>query len=186
MQDNIFFDLSKFKSIGENVIIGKTVRIRHPELVEIGNNVIIDDFTYISTSMKLHDYVHISAGCKIIGGIHAFVEMHSFSTLAPNVVLSAGTDDYMGGLATPLVPMRYKGNAAIGSIVLKKHCIVGANSVVLTNVTLHEGSCVGALSLVNKDLEAWKLYAGVPVRFLKDRRKEETLQSEKAFLDNDR
>ena len=58
---NIFFDILKLKKIGKNVIIGKTVRIRYPELVEIGNNVIIDDFTYISTSMKLYDNVHISA-----------------------------------------------------------------------------------------------------------------------------
>ena len=68
MQENIFFDLNKLKSLGKNVIIGKTVRIRYPELVEIGNNVIIDDFTYISTQLKLHSNVHISAGCKIIGG----------------------------------------------------------------------------------------------------------------------
>ena len=59
--ENIFFDKSKLKSFGTNVIIGKTVRIRYPELVEIGDNVIIDDFTYISTSLKLHSNTHISS-----------------------------------------------------------------------------------------------------------------------------
>ena len=54
------------KKCGTNVIIGKTVRIRYPHLVEIGDNVIIDDFTYISTSLKIHSYVHISSGCKLI------------------------------------------------------------------------------------------------------------------------
>ena len=77
--DNIFFDITKLKACGEHVIIGKTVRIRYPELVEIGDNVIIDDFTYISTPLKLHDNVHIAAGCKIIGGQHAYVEMHEFN-----------------------------------------------------------------------------------------------------------
>lgn len=66
--ENIFFDLSRLKSIGKNVIIGKTVRIRYPELVEIDDNVIIDDFTYISTALRIHSYVHISSGCKLIGG----------------------------------------------------------------------------------------------------------------------
>ena len=42
--------------------------------VTIGDNVIIDDFTYISTPLKLHSNVHISSGCKIIGGKNAFVE----------------------------------------------------------------------------------------------------------------
>ena len=59
--DNIFFDIFKLKKLGKNVIIGKTVRIRYPELVEIGNNVIIDDFTYISTSLKIHNNVLISS-----------------------------------------------------------------------------------------------------------------------------
>ena len=34
--------------------------------------------------------------------------MHPFSTLAPNVVLSAGSDDYIDGIATPLVPQYLK------------------------------------------------------------------------------
>ena len=44
-EDNIFFNISDLKYIGKNVIIGKTVRIRQPEKVSIGDNTIIDDFT---------------------------------------------------------------------------------------------------------------------------------------------
>ncbi len=179
--ENIFFDISKLKSCGKNVIIGKTVRIRYPELVEICDNVIIDDFTYISTALKIHENVHISAGCKIIGGKNAFVEMYPFSTLAPNVVLSAGSDDYISGIATPMVPLKYKANAVIGKIVLKKHCIVGAGSVVLPDVIFEEGACVGALSLVNKSLNEYSLYAGVPARFIRLRNKQEIIQLEKEF-----
>jgi acetyltransferase-like isoleucine patch superfamily enzyme len=167
--ENIFFDLKDLKHYGKNVIIGKTVRIRYPELVEIGDNCIIDDFTYISTSLKIYDNVHISSGCKIIGGPKANVIMHEFSTLAPNAVLSAGCDDYIGGIATPLVPMEYKGDAKIGTIILHKHCIVGAGSVVLPDITFFEGACVGALSLVNKNLDKWVLYAGIPARMIKNR-----------------
>jgi acetyltransferase-like isoleucine patch superfamily enzyme len=181
--ENIFFDLTQLKSIGQNVIIGKTVRIRYPELVEIGDNVIIDDFTYISTQLKLHSYVHISSGCKIIGGKNAYVEMYEFSTLAPNVVLSAGSDDYSAGIATPLVPMEFKGSPKIGKIILHKHCIVGAGSVVLPDVIFKEGACLGALSMANKDLEEYSLYAGIPSRLLKARNKSEILKLENKHLD---
>ena len=181
---NIFFDVSKLKKCGENVIIGKTVRIRYPELVEIGNNVIIDDFTYISTSLKIHDNVHIAAGCKIIGGKKSYVEMKEFSTLAPNVVLSAGSDDYVGGIATPMVPLKFKGNYEIGRIIINKHCIVGSTSVVLPTVTFNEGAATGALSLVNKDLEEWKLYAGIPAKRIKERNKKKILNLEKEFKKN--
>jgi acetyltransferase-like isoleucine patch superfamily enzyme len=176
---NIFFDIKDLKSIGENVIIGRTVRIRYPELVEIGNNVIIDDFTYISTALKIEDNVHISAGCKIIGGRNATVKMQSYSTLAPNVVLSAGSDDYVSGIATPMVDLSLKANCVIGEIIIAKHCIVGSGSVVLPNVRFGEGACVGALSLVNKNLEEYVLYGGIPARKLKPRNKAEILALEK-------
>ena len=182
--ENIFFDTSKLKSCGTNVIIGKTVRIRYPELVEIGDDVIIDDFTYISTSLKLHSNIHISSGCKIIGGKKAFVEMFPYSTLAPNVVLSAGSDDYLDGIASPLVPLQLKANAIIGTIIINKHCIVGANSVVLPNVTFDEGATLGALSLASRDLKEYCVYAGIPAKPLKVRDKLNILKLEQQIYDN--
>jgi galactoside O-acetyltransferase len=179
---NIFFDLEELKHCGKNVIIGKTVRIRYPELVSIGDNCIIDDFTYISTALELKSYVHISAGAKIIGGKKSSVVMDQFSTLAPNVVLSAGSDDYMGGIATPLVPLEFKGNVEIGTILIGRHCIVGSGSVVLPNVRFNHGAALGALSLVKSDLDEWMLYAGVPARKIRARHKQEILSQEDEYF----
>ena len=176
--DNIFFDLRKLKHLGKNVIIGKTVRIRYPELVTIGDNCIIDDFTYISTALELKGHIHISAGCKLIGGRESTVSIGEYSTLSPGVVLVAGSDDYVGGIATPLVPMEVKGDVELGAIHLKKHCLIGSNSVVLPNVTFGEGAAVGALSLVKADLKPWVLYAGIPAKKIKDRNKEQILKFE--------
>ena len=167
--ENIFFDLSKLKHLGKNVIIGKTVRIRYPELVSIGDNCIIDDFTYISTQLTLTANVHISSGSKLIGGKNSNIIMEDFSTLAPNVVLSAGSDDYVSGIATPLVPIEYKGNVELGTIHIGRHCIIGSGAVVLPNVTFGEGASLGALSLAKKNLDAWWLYAGIPARKIKQR-----------------
>lgn len=179
--ENLFFDLSKLKKCGRGVIIGVTVRIRYPELVEIGDNVIIDDFTYISTRLIIEDNVHIAAGCKFIGGRSALVKFNQFSTVSPNVVLAAGSDDYIGGLATPIVSSEYKGSPNIGTIEIGKHSIVGANSVVLPNVKFNEGSALGALSLAKRDLSAWGLYAGVPAKRIKQRDKATILQMERKF-----
>ena len=181
MNENIFFDRTDLKRCGNNVIIGKTVRIRYPELVSIGDNVIIDDFTYISTELEICDYVHIAAGCKIIGGPKSKVVMREFSTLAPNVVLSAGSDDYRSGIAGPFVPMSLKVNVLIGCIVIGRHSIIGANSTVLPNVTFHEGASVGAQSLVKDSLASWTLNVGVPARCIGNRNAEEILNYEKSF-----
>lgn len=180
--DNIFFDIDKLKHKGKNIIIGKTVRIRYPELVTIGDNCIIDDFTYISTALELKGNVHISSGCKLIGGKNSFVSMESFSTLAPNVVLSAGSDDYIAGIATPMVPLEFKGNCEIGNILIGRHCIVGACSVVLPNVRFFDGASLGALSLAKNDLAEWSLYAGIPCKKIKSRDREKILSLEKKYF----
>jgi galactoside O-acetyltransferase len=95
------------------------------------------------------------------------------------VVLSAGSDDYVGGIATPLVPLRLKGDVEIGCIEIGRHSIVGSNSVVLPKVVFGEGASVGALSLVKKNLDPWTLYAGVPARRIKARNREQILRFER-------
>ena len=46
----------------------KTVRIRHPELVEIDDNVIIDDFNIFLQPCRFLIMYIFSAGIKLIGG----------------------------------------------------------------------------------------------------------------------
>lgn len=178
MNENIFFDVKKIRRIGSNVVIGRTVRIRYPELVEIGNDVIIDDFSYISTSLLIDNNVHIAAGAKLIGGRGSQVIIGEFSTLAPNVVIAAGSDDYISGIASPHIPYEYKGSVQIGKVEIGRHCIVGSNTTVLPNVRFFDGAAVGAQSLVKTDVPEWSLYGGVPARHLKSRNRDEILRLE--------
>lgn len=179
--DNIFFDTNLLKKCGKNVIIGKTARIRYPELVELGDNVIIDDFCYISTSLKISSYVHISSGCKIIGGKDCSVSFGKYSTLSPNVVIAAGSDDYYGGIATPLVPEKYKGRVQRGDIEINEHCVVGSNSTLLPNVNMRLGSVLGAQSLLNTSPEAWSVYAGSPASKIGVRDQKKILDLQRSF-----
>ena len=179
--DNIFFDLNKLKSVGKNVIIGKTVRIRYPELVEIGDNVIIDDFSYISTQLKIGSYVHIAPGCKLIGGRDSYIELNDFVTLAPNTVLAAGSDDYISGLTHPMIPLQFRGAIKIGKIIIKKYVIIGANSAVLPDIVFNEGAVTGALTFVKHNCKEWTVYAGIPAKEIKKRNKKEILELERNF-----
>jgi len=110
--------------------------------------------------------------------------MGSFSTTSPNVVLAAGTDDYIGGIGTPTIPTEFKGNSISGKIKLDDLTIIGANSVILPNVTAKKGSTLGALSLANSDLEKWYLYAGIPAKQIKKRNEEQILNSLDEYLKN--
>lgn len=171
-----------FASIGKNVKIKKNVGIVGTENISIGDNVRIDDFTMIMASgvpCRIGSYVHIAAHCTIYG--RAGFVMEDFSTLSPGTRLFTLSDDYSGQkLTNPLLPSEYVGGAQ-GTVTLKKHVIIGANSVILPDLTIGEGTSVGAMSLVKKDLDPWGIYAGIPVRRLKDRKKD-LLEIEKRLL----
>ena len=99
----------KFKKIGKNVQLGKNIYFRYPEKIEIGDNVIIDDFSYFSTSLVIEDYVHISPFCSVIGGIKSKLVMREFSGLSAGCRIICGSDDYSGiGLTNPTVTKKYR------------------------------------------------------------------------------
>ena len=49
--------------------------------------------------------------------------------------------------------------------------IIGSNSVMMPNIVIEEGAVVGANSFVNKNCSSWKIYAGTPMKFIKNRSK---------------
>ena len=85
----------------------------------------------------------------------------------------------------PMVEERYIHD--IGKkVVLEKHVIIGAGSVLLPGSILHQGVAVGAMSLVKEELEAFKIYAGVPTKYLKERSRkilEKELEFKKACFE---
>ena len=63
-------------------------------------------------------------------------------------------------------------NVTGGKVILENYVQVGANTVIMPNVILSEGSCIGAMSFVKKNTENWKIYAGIPCKEVKKRKKE--------------
>jgi acetyltransferase-like isoleucine patch superfamily enzyme len=117
--------------------------------------------------------------CVIVG--NGGVTLKDFSGLSSRVALYSATDDYSGSsLTNPTIPKEYL-NVLQGEIVLDRHVIIGTNSTVLPNVTIGEGSSVGAHSLVTKNLDSWGIYVGTPVKRIKDRKKD-LLKMEKNLI----
>lgn len=185
--DNLFFDISRLKGLGKNSIIGKTVRIRHPNLAEIGRNSIIDDFAYISVKLSVGDFTHIGAGCHIIGGANAEVAIGSFVNIAPSCNIVAGQNDYRGGgLVGPPIPEGYGGSAIVAPVRLDDHVLLACNVVVLPGVHLPEGVSIGAFSLVKNSIayKPWTLYAGIPAKELGPRDGKLMKQQEKKLRED--
>lgn len=165
MHENIFFDTSKLKYLGKNVIIGKTVRIRYPELVELHDNTIVDDFTFISTGLVLNEHSAIEAGSVLMGGKTTQIVIGSYSCICSNSTLMCGTHDFKTGLH--IVHNNDISQGLIrGDINIGRHVILGTKSTVLPNITIDTGARIGAHTLVNRNLDAWTLYGGTPVKEL--------------------
>jgi galactoside O-acetyltransferase len=173
-----------FKSLGRNVRIKRNAGIYFTENISIGDNVRVDDFTVIVASKEpvvIGSHVHIASLCYIAGS-DGFV-MEDFSGFSPGVLAFTGSDDYTGGkLTNPTIPHQYAGGPA-GKIILGRHVIIGAGTILLPKTSLGEGCSVGAASLVKSgDYPPWGIYVGSPARWLKQRKKD-LLTLEKKFLE---
>lgn len=161
------------KSVGNNVKISDKAVFYNPTNIEIGDDVRIDDYCIISAGeggIKIGNYVHIAVFCSIIG--KGRVVMEDFSGLSSRVSIYTSNDDYTGkALTNPTVPSEYT-NVTHGDVHLKKHVIVGSGSIILPNVVLEEGVAVGALSLVTKSFDEYKIIVGNPAKVLKDRKRD--------------
>ena len=157
-----------FRSIGEDVLISRKTSLYSPETISIGNHVRIDDFCILSGNIEIHDYVHIAAYAALYGG-SAGILLDDFSGLSARTVIYAASDDYSGlSLTNPTVPNSYR-NVSENQVHLEKHASVGSGCTILPGVTIKQGSAVGSMSLVTKSLEEFGIYAGIPVKKIKDR-----------------
>ena len=183
-----FYDVKyKFKRIGKNVFIGTNVYFRYPEHVEIGDNVIIDEFCYFTTRMCIGNYVHISPHCSVIGGKKAEFIIGDFAGLSAGCRIVCSSDDYLGsGLTNPSIPEEFRAKVKYSSVTLQKHVVIGTGCVILPGIVVAEGSAVGAMSLINKNLDAWGVYHGIPAVRRKDRPSENILKLEQKLREHDR
>lgn len=168
--ENLFFNKKDLKYCGENVIIGKTVRIRKPSETIILDNTIIDDFTYISSSVEIGKNCHIASNVSISGG-KGKLFIGDYSTISNHCSIHCASSDYKNmSLDLPSVSEYMQFGGEIEDVNLGKYVTIGAHSCVLPGVIIPDGFACGAFSLINKqNYSSFSLYTGIPVKFLKSR-----------------
>jgi acetyltransferase-like isoleucine patch superfamily enzyme len=169
-----------FKRLGRDVRISDRAAIYDAGRIEIGDGSRIDDFCVLSGRIHIGCNVHIAVFCNVAGGSEG-VTLHDFAGLAYGCHVFSQSDDYSGTTMTnPTVPARFKRETK-QAVVIGRHCIIGAKTIVLPGVHVAEGCAVGAMSMVTKSTEAWSIYFGIPARRLK-RRKRDLLALEQSYL----
>jgi acetyltransferase-like isoleucine patch superfamily enzyme len=160
-------------------IVAASVRIRYPEHFAIGPHSIVDDFCYLSTRVRIGLGSHVASGCSIAGGAAHQFTLGDFSSLSSGVKIWCASNDFVNDLVCIVPPAA--GDIGVhpieGDVHLADYTGVGANSVVMPNTSIPEGTVVGALSFVPSGyvFEPWSVYAGVPVRRLGARQRSSVL-----------
>jgi acetyltransferase-like isoleucine patch superfamily enzyme len=167
-----------FRACGEDVTIYPGAKIVSPEVVTIGDSVIIDDFVFLvgGVETRIGSFVHLASFSSYLG--RGRLEIGDFVSVSSGARVYTGIDDFSGeSLVGPGVPEPFR-RPVRSFLRVEKYALIGANSVVFPGVTLGEGCAIGALSLVNQDCEPWTIYGGVPAKPIKARRRDRIAELE--------
>lgn len=170
------------REFGENVKISRKASLYMPGKMRFGHDVRVDDFCVLVGEIHVGNYVHVCTGT----GLHASegsIWLEDFSNISSRVAVYAASDDYSGATMTnSVIPGGVFKTIESSDVRIGRHVIVGTGSTILPGAVLPEGVAVGAMSLVKEPLEPWGMYAGIPCRKIKERRKD-LLELEKKFLE---
>lgn len=159
-----------FKSVGKAVKISRKASFYHPEKMEIGDYSRIDDFCVLSAGeggIFIGRNVHIAVYTSLIGQERIMIS--NYANISSRVSVYSSNDDYSGEYMTnPTIDSKYT-SVTNAPVCIGGHVIIGSGSILLPGVVLEEGVCIGALSLVNTNCEAFSVYVGVPAKFIKKR-----------------
>jgi len=146
----------------KDVVLGRDVRVFHPDLVNLYNCTIGDE-TKIGTFVEIQKNAHIGKRCKISS--HTFVcegvqiEDEVFighGVMFTNDILPRATRDD-GGLQT-------ESDWAVIPTYVKKGASIGSGATILAGVTIGERAIVGAGAVVTKNVAPGAVVVGVPAR----------------------
>lgn len=166
------FDVTLFKAFGENSHIGAPLSIIHPECVEIGRN------TNIMLNARLdcwpsYEGVKLEPNLRIGNRTQLGLSFTAICTdklhIGDDVLIAAGvlvTTQNHG--MDPESGKSYQRQPLISAPVrIDNGCWIGERAVILPGVTIGEKCIIGANSVVNKDIPAYSIAAGIPARVIK-------------------
>lgn len=156
-------------TVNDDVLLGSSVKIFHPQLVNLYGCEIGDE-TKIGSFVEIQKNVTVGRRCK--------VSSHSF--LCEGVVIEDEVFIGHGVMFTnDLYPRSTNENGILQTEAdwtvvktLVKHCAsIGSNATILPGLTIGIKALVGAGAVVTKDVPDYAIVAGVPAQVVGDVRK---------------
>ncbi len=162
------FEPHLFQLLGEGVVLEPGVLVFHPENISIHNHVYVGHQTilkaYYQGTMIIGEGSWIGQQCFFhsAGGII----IGKAVGIGPGVkILTSAHDDAQPDIPVIHHPLQF------AAVTIGNGADIGTGAILLPGVNIGEGAIVGAGSVVTHDVEPYSVYAGVPARFLRYRKK---------------
>jgi len=184
------FYRSLLGGIGQNVVFGKSITIRHPHKIYIGDNVVIDDYAVLDAKgtdnrgIVIGDNVMIGRttviSCKngniTIGNntniaMNCFIQSAKEVQIGKNVLFAAycyvigGGDHRTDRTDIPIIAQ----DQVVKGITIEDNCWIGAGVKVQDGVIIGRDSIIGSGGVVTGDIPEFCIAVGVPARILRKR-----------------
>ena len=182
---------TKFKSMGENVYIGKGVTIVNPEFISVGNNVEIkNDVTLIARG---EGGITLADGVRIQERVYLDTERVNtgYINVGKNVYIGTGTtlfghmgleigDDCLLAQNNQLTPYShifddhnsiiYSQGGHCKKVTIGRDVYIGMRAAIMYSGDIGEGSVIGAGSVVVKPIPPYSVAVGCPAKVIKERK----------------
>jgi acetyltransferase-like isoleucine patch superfamily enzyme len=142
------------------------------EGVKVGDNCVICNFvllkkdTIIGNNCYIDSYVLSSGACRI--GNH--VTLRYQSVIARNVIIKDHVF-FTAGVKTIYLTQNRKPSTT--PLIIEEGCYFGDNAIIMGALTVGHHSIIGACAFINKSVEPYGVYVGIPARKLRDVTEEE-------------
>ena len=152
--------------IAENVRLDASVKIFHPDQVNLYGCVVGDD-------TKIGSFVEIQKGASI--GAHCKISSHTFICegvqIEDEVFIGHGvmfTNDRFPRAANPDGSLQTEADWTLETTLVKRGASIGTHATITPGVTVGQGSLVAAGAVVTRDVPDYAIVAGVPARVVGD------------------
>ena len=177
--------------VGRGVVFGRSMTIRHPHKIYIGDNTVFDDYSVLdakgenNSGIKVGRNVMVGRGtvlsCKnghITIGDNTNIAMNCFIQSAADVQIGSfvlfGAYCYIIGGGDHKtdrtdIPIISQGQVVQG-ITISDNCWLGGGVMVQDGVTIGSDVIVGSGAVVRDNIEPFSIAAGVPARIKRSRK----------------
>lgn len=181
---------TKFKSMGENVTIGKGVNIINPEYITVGNNVQIHDG--VTLIARGEGGITLGDGVRLQHRVYLDTEKpDGYITVGERVYIGTGTtlfghkgleigDDCLLAQGINLTPYSHifddpddiihNQGGRCEKVTIGRDVYIGMGCKIMYSGNIGEGSVIGAGSTVVKPIPPYSVAVGTPAKVIKERK----------------